>query len=117
LEGIEVRVTNLNHEVLKRCIESANQSSFDFDKSWQSKLDQDILDFQPDLIGVSCMFTMTHESLKKVITNETAAIMVETIQGEGGVREVSDTYIKDLRKICDERNLLLICLHLVSFLI
>jgi len=88
LEGIEVRVTNLNHEVLKRCIESANKSSFDFDKSWQSKLDQDILDFQPDLIGVSCMFTMTHESLKKVCVHASSGYAIPL--AIGGVHVTND---------------------------
>jgi acetylornithine/N-succinyldiaminopimelate aminotransferase len=46
--------------------------------------------------------------LKKTITDKTAAIMVETIQGEGGIKEVPDYRLKDLRKLCDEKNLLLI---------
>lgn len=64
--GVEVAITNLNHEVLKVCCTSISEAEFDFDKVWQAKLDQDLADFNPDLVGVTCMFTMTHGSLKKV---------------------------------------------------
>ena len=39
---------------------------------------------------------------------KTAAIMVETILGEGGIKEVPDYCLKGLRKLCDEKNILLI---------
>ena len=64
--GVEVRIVSLNHEVLKRCIESESEAEFDFDAVWQAKLDAEVLDFCPDLIGVGCMFTMGHTSLKNV---------------------------------------------------
>ncbi len=63
--GIEPRVLNLNHEILKRCHESGGEN-FDFEKVWQDLLETEITDFEPDLIGVTCMFTMTHTSLKSV---------------------------------------------------
>lgn len=64
--GTEVRISNLNHEVLKGCVESRSEQEFDFDKIWQDQLDANIHEFRPDLVGVTCMFTMTHGSLKKV---------------------------------------------------
>ncbi|MEM4397409.1 MAG: aspartate aminotransferase family protein [Candidatus Woesearchaeota archaeon] len=48
------------------------------------------------------------ESLKSIISEETAAIILEPIQGEGGIRLPSDTFFKEVRKICDEKNILLI---------
>jgi radical SAM superfamily enzyme YgiQ (UPF0313 family) len=63
---VEPALLNLNHEVLKACHEAANESDFDFDTAWQTKLDETIATFKPDLIGVTCMFTMTHRSLKRV---------------------------------------------------
>src|SRR5207253_2552231 len=48
------------------------------------------------------------EALKKAITNETAAILIEPIQGEGGIRPLEGTHLRELRKIADERGLLLI---------
>ncbi|MDP6180374.1 MAG: cobalamin B12-binding domain-containing protein, partial [Desulfatiglandales bacterium] len=64
--GVEARICNLNHEILKKCCESENSENFDFDEIWQDLLDQDVASFQPDFIGVTCMFTMSHESLKRV---------------------------------------------------
>jgi acetylornithine aminotransferase/acetylornithine/N-succinyldiaminopimelate aminotransferase len=47
-------------------------------------------------------------AMKKAITSKTCAVMVEPIQGESGVNIPSKTYLKELRKLCTERNVLLI---------
>ena len=49
-----------------------------------------------------------YESIVKKITKKTAAIMVETIMGEGGIKVIPDWCLKGLRKICDKKNILLI---------
>jgi len=49
-----------------------------------------------------------HEAIKKTINKNTAAIMIETIMGEGGIKVVPDFCIKGLREICDENDILLI---------
>lgn len=49
-----------------------------------------------------------HEALRAAITDHTAAIMVEPIQGEGGIRTLSDACLKGLRDLCDETGVLLI---------
>ncbi len=49
-----------------------------------------------------------HNSLKKKITKNTAAIMVETIMGEGGIKVIPDWCLKELRKLCDKKKILLI---------
>lgn len=64
--GIEVTITNLNHEILKNCCLSGSEAAFDFDKVWQDKLDFDLGAFKPDLVGVTCMFTMAHNSFRNV---------------------------------------------------
>jgi acetylornithine/N-succinyldiaminopimelate aminotransferase len=46
--------------------------------------------------------------MRAAVTNETAAILVEPVQGEGGVRAPSADYLKGLRAICDEFGLLLV---------
>ncbi len=46
--------------------------------------------------------------MEKAITPETAAILIEPVQGEGGVREVSTATLKRLRELCAEHGLLLI---------
>ncbi|MFL5321860.1 MAG: acetylornithine transaminase [Myxococcaceae bacterium] len=48
------------------------------------------------------------EAVKQAITKETAAILVEPIQGEGGVRPAPAGYLKALRQLCDEQKLLLL---------
>ena len=48
------------------------------------------------------------ESVKKLITNKTIAIMLEPVQGEGGVHVATQEFMKGLRKICDESDMLLI---------
>ena len=42
--------------------------------------------------------------IKKKITKKTAAIMVETIMGEGGIKVIPDWCLKDLRKICNKKK-------------
>jgi hypothetical protein len=64
--GVEPRILNLNHEVLKACYEAPSESEFSFDAVWRKLLAEEIEDFEPHLIGVTCMFTMTHQSLRKV---------------------------------------------------
>jgi len=64
--------------------------------------------FDPKVDGFDQVPFADLESLKKAITNETAGIMIETILGEGGIKEVPDYCLKGLREICDEKNLLLI---------
>ncbi len=49
-----------------------------------------------------------HTSLKKKITKNTAAIMVETIMGEGGIKVIPDWCLSELRKLCDKKKILLI---------
>ena len=48
------------------------------------------------------------EALLKAIDDETCAVMLEVIQGEGGVIVPSDGYLKEVRRICDEKGILLI---------
>jgi acetylornithine/N-succinyldiaminopimelate aminotransferase len=48
------------------------------------------------------------EAVEKAITPETAAILIEPVQGEGGIRAVSAQFLKRLRQLCDKHGLLLI---------
>ncbi|WP_349368825.1 aspartate aminotransferase family protein [Salinarimonas sp.] len=49
-----------------------------------------------------------HEAMRAAVTPETAAILVEPIQGEGGVRAVPHQCLRGLRALCDEAGILLI---------
>jgi acetylornithine/N-succinyldiaminopimelate aminotransferase len=64
--------------------------------------------FDPKVDGFDQVPFADHDALKKTITDNTAAIMVETIQGEGGIKEIPDYCLKGLRELCDAKNILLI---------
>jgi len=64
--------------------------------------------FGPKVEGFDQVPFADHEAIKKTINKNTAAILLETIQGEGGIKVVQDVCLKGLREICDEHNLLLI---------
>ena len=64
--------------------------------------------FGPKVEGFDQIPFADYEALKKTITKNTAAIMVETIIGESGIKVLPDSFLKKLRKICDENELLLI---------
>ena len=64
--------------------------------------------FGPKVDGFDHFEFGDHESLKKSITSRTAAIMVETIMGEGGIKTIPDWCLKGLRKICNQKKILLI---------
>ena len=49
------------------------------------------------------------DSVKKLINKNTVAVMIELVQGEGGINIADKKFVKDLRKLCDDKNLLLIC--------
>ena len=49
------------------------------------------------------------ESVKAAVNDKTVAIMLEAVQGEGGVTPATDEFMKGIRALCDEKNLLMIC--------
>lgn len=63
---------------------------------------------EPMLPGFSYVPFGDLHAMRKAVDAETCAIMVEPIQGEGGVNVPSDEYLPGLRKICDENKLMLI---------
>ena len=64
--------------------------------------------FGPKVEGFDQVPFADHEAVKKAINKNTAAIMVETIIGEGGIKVIPDFCIKGLRDICDKNGILLI---------
>jgi len=47
-------------------------------------------------------------AMEEAITEDTAAVIIELVQGEGGIHLASDDYVKGLRKLCDDHEVLLI---------
>jgi len=65
-------------------------------------------DFEPLIPGFSYAPFGDISAIKELLDDETCAIMVEPIQGEGGVNVASKSYFEELRRICNEKNCLLI---------
>jgi acetylornithine/N-succinyldiaminopimelate aminotransferase len=64
--------------------------------------------FGPKITGFDHFIFGDHNSLKKKINKNTAAIMVETIMGEGGIKVIPDWCLKELRVLCNKKKILLI---------
>jgi len=64
--------------------------------------------FEPLVPGFSHVVFNNIESLENAVTAETAAVILEVVQGEGGVYPANLEYIRAARRICDERGALLI---------
>ncbi len=64
--------------------------------------------FGPKVKGFDHFEFGNHKKLKKMITKKTAAVMVEPIMGEGGIKVIPDWCLRDLRKICNKTKTLLI---------
>jgi acetylornithine/N-succinyldiaminopimelate aminotransferase len=64
--------------------------------------------FGPKVDGFDQVPFGDHEALKAAIGPETAAIMIEPVQGEGGIRPVPAQCLRGLRELCDAQGLLLI---------
>ena len=64
--------------------------------------------FGPKVTGFDHFNFGDHNSLTKKINKNTAAIMVETIMGEGGIKVIPDWCLKELRSLCNKKKILLI---------
>ncbi len=93
-KNIKVEISNLNHELLTACRRTSAANQFDFAASWQTALDQVLAEFKPDVVGVTCMFTMGHGSFREVcrhVKDQCIPVIV------GGVHTSNDT-----RRIIDD---------------
>jgi acetylornithine/N-succinyldiaminopimelate aminotransferase len=64
--------------------------------------------FGPRMAGFDQVPLGDLDALKKVIGPHTAALLIEPIQGEGGVRTMTPEYLRALRNLCDDTGMLLI---------
>ena len=64
--------------------------------------------FKPLIGGIKFADFNDLESVKAQITDKTCAIIMETVQGEGGLRPANEEFLKQVRDLCDERDILLI---------
>lgn len=64
--------------------------------------------FEPLIGNVKFADFNNFESVKAQVTDKTCAIIFETVQGEGGIYPATEAFIKQVRALCDERDILLI---------
>jgi acetylornithine/N-succinyldiaminopimelate aminotransferase len=64
--------------------------------------------FGPLMPGFTHLDWADHDAVRAAITDQTAAVLIEPIQGEGGIRLVPDQCLKGLRDLCDSTGALLI---------
>ena len=65
-------------------------------------------DFEPMIGNIRFATLNDIESVKANINEKTCAIILETVQGEGGIYPASEEFLKEIRKICDEKDILMI---------
>ncbi len=65
--------------------------------------------FEPMLAGVSFAQYNNLSSVEEKITENTYAIILEAVQGEGGVYPAEESFIRGIRKLCDEHDIVMIC--------
>ena len=65
--------------------------------------------FEPMLAGVSFADYNDLESVKANVTDGTYAIIVEAVQGEGGIYPADREFLQGIRELCDERDIMMIC--------
>lgn len=64
--------------------------------------------FEPLIGGVRFADFNDFSGVERALTDRTAAVLLETLQGEGGIYPAKEEFLKNLRQLCDERDILLI---------
>ena len=73
--------------------------------TWDKKYREPFMPLVPEIKHVA---PDNADKIREAISEKTAAVLMEPIRGEGGVRVPPDGYLQEVRKICDEKNVLLI---------
>lgn len=65
--------------------------------------------FEPMMTGVHFAEYNNLDSVKALVNDKTCAIILEPLQGEGGIHPAAQEFMEGIRKICDEQDILMIC--------
>ena len=65
--------------------------------------------FEPLIPGVSFARFNDLDSVRELVTEKTCAIILEPLQGEGGINTASEEFMKGIRELCDREGILMIC--------
>jgi hypothetical protein len=101
-DGIQVDLVNLNNAVLKACSLSKSDRDFDFTAVVREELDRHLKAFRPDLVGVTCMFSQTHQStidvcnlIKEIVPDMPLALGGVHITNSMVDEKTRDVFLKD----------------------
>jgi radical SAM superfamily enzyme YgiQ (UPF0313 family) len=94
----QVECCDLHLEILKECYESNDETNFDFDLIWRRKIIEQIESFKPDLVAVTCMFTMTHKSFISVV-NSVNLLNIPVVVGGVHISNDTDFILDELPKV------------------
>ena len=93
------------HEIIACTNSFHGRTLFTVSVGGQAKYSQG---FGPAMEGITHVAYNDIEALRKVISARTCAVVVEPVQGEGGVIPASDEYLRAVRQLCDENQALLV---------
>lgn len=65
--------------------------------------------FEPLIPGVSFARFNDLDSVRELVTEKTCAVILEPLQGEGGINTASEEFMKGIRELCDREGILMIC--------
>ena len=65
--------------------------------------------FEPDMPGFKQVPFNDFEAVKNAVTDKTCAVMLEMVQGEGGILPADEEYLAQVRQLCDERDIMMLC--------
>lgn len=129
LSGLDrVFFTNSGTEAIEGAIKTARRYAYDKDKTTDHEIiamkhsfhgrsmgalsvtgnDKYQEPFKPLIGGVKFAEFNNIDSVKELVTDKTCAIILEPVQGEGGIYPATEEFIKGVRKLCDKHDILLI---------
>ena len=93
--------TNSGTEAIEGAIKAAKKYAYTGNAHYQEP-------FAPLMPGVKFAEYNNLESVKELVTDKTCAVIMETVQGEGGIYPADPAFIEGVRRLCDEKDILLI---------
>ncbi len=73
--------------------------------TWNKKYREPFVDWQPDVVHVAYN---NLDAMREVISSDVAAVVIEAVQGEGGVHVADAEYLRGVRALCDEHSVMLV---------
>ena len=94
--GFQTDILNINHEILKKIYTHNDHEMFDYYDVWKKIIQQKVDKFKPNLIGVSCLFSVTHGAFKKTCKIIKEKYEIPIIVGGVHVSHDPEGVLKDL---------------------